>query len=389
MTKIAFYDFDQTLTKKHTFSKFRLKKALLPEEHSIQEMLGASNAAHNIKHHIIHNAEQISGIATYHNNPNFIAGFISHMLKSELKLIKTIYSTTTPVTAIDVYQIGNIKAPFLISYIPAYDEDFYTVLNSLQGKNPQITHLRETLSQMGHLTDADVIDFYDDTPINVSQAKQLKNIRPHEVSREETFSLINEPVELNEPVGLNEPVELNKPEELNENTVLNEHIVLNERTELDEDTQLDEDTELDKETELSFERLRKLKLESLANRKLLEYTEPTSPKAPQNKTNYNFLLQCLANASLVYFAAEFTLCGIFLGPAGLALAILGFTCLILSVLCEISSAYKDGTGYSKRFGWTFFTPAAESTTLASKEVTDDSYHPLEDITDITVSGMGC
>lgn len=83
------------------------------------------------------NNDELTAIATYHNNPAYIAGYISRILGKELVFQETFYSTQ-PTTAINVYQVAGIERPFLISYLPDLGDAFQTKMNQLAGKNNQI-----------------------------------------------------------------------------------------------------------------------------------------------------------------------------------------------------------------------------------------------------------
>ncbi len=193
---VSIFDFDQTLTKQHTFSWHGLESYLSDLSPQVIYREGIENAHTNMKGGVLaylkHDVEHLSAIATYHNNPDFAAGFIAGLLGKELILSKTIYSKTNPITAINYYTVDGTKAPFLISYIPAYHEHFKQRLRMLEGKNDQIMFLRSSLLEERLIEDDTIIDFYDDSDNNFQHAKSLPLINGHLIAaRNETFTIID------------------------------------------------------------------------------------------------------------------------------------------------------------------------------------------------------
>lgn len=193
--QIALFDFDQTITKEHTFSMFGLAQypdtEMPHEEHAD---IGKKNAVHNmkegIKSFLRHNDTHLSAIVTYHNNPSFIVGFISRTLDRELIIQETVMSNTEPTIAIAICSVEGTDVPFLISYIPAGGHEFRKTLEQLNGKNEQINHVCSILMQKQHMTEQTVVTYYDDTPKNIEQAQHLTGITAHLVdAANQTFTV--------------------------------------------------------------------------------------------------------------------------------------------------------------------------------------------------------
>jgi hypothetical protein len=182
---ISIFDFDQTVTIKHTFYRFAL--VTYPDSGSqlSHYEAGRANAEQNMKQgvreRLKHNLEHLSAIATYHNNPAFIAGFIARILGNELKFNKTVFSDVSPRTAIDYYSVEGIETPFLISYIPAANDEFDKTLAQLHGKNEQLTHLKQIFLTEKWIPDNSVINYYDDSYVNFQCAIPLSLINRHYV----------------------------------------------------------------------------------------------------------------------------------------------------------------------------------------------------------------
>ena len=166
------FDFDQTITRKHTFG--------MAGDYQTGGDNADTNKKEGIEELLLHNdSEHLSAIATYHNNPAFIAGFVAKILGQELTLIEKISfddpSTDLNGTAIDIYSVNGTTTPFLISYInkPMNEHSFtYSTLHT-QGKNSQIRALRDIFLQKGQLEENSVVDFYDDDNNNYDRANEL------------------------------------------------------------------------------------------------------------------------------------------------------------------------------------------------------------------------
>ncbi|WP_131775217.1 hypothetical protein, partial [Legionella cincinnatiensis] len=177
--KITILDFDQTVSIQHTFSDHCLENHQNQAATDIYQ-LGKNHALQNVKMGVEavlkHNDDELTAIATYHNNPAYIAGYISRILGKELVFQETLYSAQ-PTTAINVYTVAGIERPFLISYLPDLGAAFPTKISQLAGKNNQINFLTQVLNNKGQIdTNNCMINFYDDTQKNYTHAKELPKV---------------------------------------------------------------------------------------------------------------------------------------------------------------------------------------------------------------------
>jgi hypothetical protein len=180
----AIFDFDLTLTRENTFPSRCLEVSHeLTDEAQYAE--GKKNGETNIKHGLasvlLHDHQNLSAVATDHNNPKFVAGSISAILKKELTLLKTIrrrivtnvdvHSEKKKIDmrfdiAVDIYKVEGVDKPFLISYIPYTGETFSLVTDILLNKNVQIRAIRDVWLKQELIKTTDAIDFYEDTQKN-------------------------------------------------------------------------------------------------------------------------------------------------------------------------------------------------------------------------------
>lgn len=202
--KTRIFDFDQTLTKRHTFGSHDIDwyKGIdgsidQAEVYEKGKRYADGERKQDIEAYFSHDKENLSTIATCHNNPTFIAGFISRILGKELVLTTTALSETHPVVAINAYTVGPKEEgnpPLLICYIPSVREEFNAAKTLLDetGKNTQILFLRATLKTLGLVTDDDVIDFYDDAPNNFEHAKTLPRVNSRLISpKKPQFTIVD------------------------------------------------------------------------------------------------------------------------------------------------------------------------------------------------------
>ena len=181
--KITIFDFDKTLTKIHTFKTKRIEKfgVTTPDDLIHQ---GAEDARTNLKDGLIPDisleGDRLFSIATYHNNPDYVAGYIQTLLG------KTITPSEEPIQfshdgdiAIKAYRIEGVEKPLLISYIPKQGNDFDAALRKLTGKNEQIAFLTLTLQAKDLMKPRASIDYYDDDSANIDRVKSLENIKAH------------------------------------------------------------------------------------------------------------------------------------------------------------------------------------------------------------------
>jgi hypothetical protein len=190
--KISILDFDQTVTVDHTFSKNCLD-AMLEMTPAQRMAKGAADAQSNIKVGISSeqapfkfSGDQMFCIATYHNNPDYIMGYLSVMLGKKITAGQTMSDDVHGIAIRECFVEGSDK-PLLLSYLPKLGAEFQTTMSKLHGKNEQIAQLRGVLESGGHLQADDVCDFYDDSQPNIAAAANIFNIRAHQVSREAQF----------------------------------------------------------------------------------------------------------------------------------------------------------------------------------------------------------
>lgn len=174
-TQINIFDFDNTITKRHTFSYAKLSHAKdKPDSYQQGIKHAQTNSKNNIP--IQHNEHELAAIATYHNNPDYIAGYIAAILQKSLTFKEKIIASNESKVAINVYQVEGTSKPFLISYIPHYGSDFDKAISSLEGKNTHIELLRTVLFEYKHTSSPTVkVNFYDDSQANIHYAKELSN----------------------------------------------------------------------------------------------------------------------------------------------------------------------------------------------------------------------
>ena len=192
---ISIFDFDRTLTKRHTFPWHSLDSYSVPYVYETIYENGNAEALVNMKagahEQLKHDAEQLGAIATYHNNPAFIAGFIAVLLGKKLIFKETLLSNSIPVVAINSYEVEGEEKPFLISYIPALGDAFSKTLEKLAGKNNQITFLRATLFEKGLIKEDEMIQYFDDSEENFNHAKTLSLVNSHWVDpKNNVFTVI-------------------------------------------------------------------------------------------------------------------------------------------------------------------------------------------------------
>ena len=186
----AIFDFDQTLTIEHTFREHAIENdSSTPDQYALGRMYGKDNIKDGVDAVLKHDEQNLSSVATFHNNPGFVAGNISAILKKELTLVDTILKTiATPGSskkteiAINVYKVEGIDKPFLISYLPHEGCKFESAMGILGNKNAQIEAIREFWLTKEFIKCTDNIDFYEDSLKNFNDAKSLGYINGYLVT---------------------------------------------------------------------------------------------------------------------------------------------------------------------------------------------------------------
>lgn len=158
---IKIFDFDLTLTKRHTFSK--------KSRYSAQ-----SNIKNGLSEFIAHNDDTIIAIATFHSDVNYVLSYLLHILhKGDSNRIIGIEEIPFDKYHLAKFYFKDIKHPIIISYVPEHMPDDYRK----DGKNNML------LSVVKQLPKAQAYHFYDDDPENIRLANELKFISTHIVSR--------------------------------------------------------------------------------------------------------------------------------------------------------------------------------------------------------------
>lgn len=177
------FDFDLTMSKTHTFANHCIDR-YQGQDPSLIYQVGKRLAANLLKSNIpfAHDANHLSAIATFHNNPALIAGVIAHVLGKELQLVETLTSEE-PLVAVNVYQVEDEERPFLVSYIPEVGSAFQERMGQLGNKNHQIKFLQRILLQQQQITPSTTFEFYEDTNENYLAAQQLPGMNCHLVGK--------------------------------------------------------------------------------------------------------------------------------------------------------------------------------------------------------------
>ncbi|MDF1683272.1 MAG: hypothetical protein P1U36_01310 [Legionellaceae bacterium] len=192
------FDFDQTITQKHTLSTDKLTDINKKTPSSTFLNQGSEAAKCNTKTDIPSelfklDSEHAFGIATYHNNPDYIAGYFQTILKTSITFTRVV--EILDLVAINAYKIQGHEHPLLIAYIPEIGSDFISAVELLtenEGKNQHIELLQKVAFDQQYVDQDTCYDFFDDDEKNVSKAAELKNIRlnSHHVLRYKTSFIV-------------------------------------------------------------------------------------------------------------------------------------------------------------------------------------------------------
>ena len=177
----AIFDFDLTLTIDHTFRRNSIAGARLGADHYfLGQQDGMTNIKSGVDSVLKHDEQGLSAVATYHNNPEFVAGNISAILNKELtcsytirKIIVNADSSEQTEIAMNFYNVAGIDKPFLISYLPHEGNKFQSAIDILRNKNAQISAIRDFWLTERYINSTDHIDFYEDTRTNFNDARSL------------------------------------------------------------------------------------------------------------------------------------------------------------------------------------------------------------------------
>ena len=186
---VSFYDFDQTITKQHTFLQARLE-AFEGKPPTYIYNVGKEHAKGNMKADIKtffkHDKTNLSAIATYHNNHAYVAGFVAVLLGKELTL-KSV-EIREQIIGLARYSVADTDLPFFICYIVG--DDAVRKQQKLLGKNPQINLLRYPIDNIND--DRGIINFFDDDLGNYKKAQKLPLITSHWIDAEKEAFVIKE-----------------------------------------------------------------------------------------------------------------------------------------------------------------------------------------------------
>jgi hypothetical protein len=199
---LSVLDFDQTITIGHTFSENSLdshmQKGLDTPDKSLQA--GIDDAKHNIKAGIHKDvipfkfsAEAFFSIATYHNNPDFIMGYLSALLGKKITAAKTTTADNGNI-ALRECIVEGFETPLLISYIPKTGAQFQEAMAKLHGKNEQIGMITDALKSKGIMKELEPFDYYDDSKANIDAAVAVPYVTAHQVNTNATFEKVDQPV---------------------------------------------------------------------------------------------------------------------------------------------------------------------------------------------------
>ena len=193
----AIFDFDLTITKKHTFVESQLQADSLniTSNHKKQgKRDGSKIAKSNLPLELMDlSGDNLFAIATYHNNPDYIAGMLEHILNKQITPTNQIIYSQYPQVAIKVYQVAGQSKPLLLSYIPKVADEFGMPIWKLDGKNNQIRFLHSVALEKSLIDDNVKIDFFDDTAKNIACTQNLTelDISSYQVTYDPSFTLKN------------------------------------------------------------------------------------------------------------------------------------------------------------------------------------------------------
>lgn len=201
---VRIFDFDGTLTKGPSFRETHIdvfpRDAIGATQAYRAGVDYAENKKLGIDSYFRHNLNDISCIATYHNNPNFIAGLVSTILGKELIFEQTeLHKSIEIKIAVNRYRIAG-SPDFFIAYIPHSGlpitpeglggPSFETVIKKLSGKNDHIAMLLKILSDNNSINQDTSIHFYDDSQEHFNKASSLP-INAHLVdSKNHNFDIV-------------------------------------------------------------------------------------------------------------------------------------------------------------------------------------------------------
>jgi hypothetical protein len=180
----SIFELDGTISITPTIAEYCIDKAKPTEDqYELGKKIGRINRKKSVEHFFIHNDYELCGIATLHNNPAFVAGYIAALLNKELTFIQTIYSKTTPDIAVNEYIVKGLDKPIFICFVPHIGKEYHAALNALRvDKNVQIDFLRKIWIENRLIQRTSVIDLYDNSFKVCEAAQKLLYVNIHKVS---------------------------------------------------------------------------------------------------------------------------------------------------------------------------------------------------------------
>lgn len=177
--EVRLFDFDRTFNQEHTFGhNNKLAHKNLTPEQSYQT--GKEHALTNLKLGLANwfkhdDSGNTSAIVTFHNNPNYIAGYVAVLLGKELIAEPSDEDNSNEI-GLARFKVVGLEQPFFISYINRTGAEFDQTIKALLNKNKLIEKMRTLFQKSGILKDGDIIKFYDDDQKNYLAALSLGEI---------------------------------------------------------------------------------------------------------------------------------------------------------------------------------------------------------------------
>lgn len=166
---------------------------VLPDQYQKGKDFAKTGLKESIEKFIMQDETHLSAIATFHNDPNFVAGCMAQLFGKELVFKERILSETMPSVAINVYEIDGLEKPFIISYLPHFGNAFDKAIVDLGNKNTQIRHIRNFWLERGLIKTHCPINFYDDSHTNFLATRGLDfKINSHQVAGQSERFLISQ-----------------------------------------------------------------------------------------------------------------------------------------------------------------------------------------------------
>jgi len=187
---VHFYDFDETITPKHTYKEqgltygYEYDNAFLLESMNRGYAYAQTSLKEGLREHCKHDDEKFSAaIITYHNNPWFIAGYMAHVLNTPLETLQCMGPQAKAAAfAVFGFQITGLNKPLLIT---CRTED---VLDERKGKNDMILLTKKVLEEGQYVSKNAQYSFFDDDYQNVHTAwKHLSFLNCHQVYNGASF----------------------------------------------------------------------------------------------------------------------------------------------------------------------------------------------------------